>query len=60
MGRRRSRYVHPENEKRRRLANGTQLHGAAKEAAEKVGVKKVDISISYAGDKVAAVATAHL
>jgi fatty acid synthase subunit alpha len=37
-----------------------QLHGAAQEAAEKAGVKNVNVSISYTESHAAAIATAQL
>jgi fatty acid synthase subunit alpha len=37
-----------------------QLHGEAQEAAQKAGVKKVDVSISYTESHAAAIATAQL
>jgi fatty acid synthase subunit alpha len=37
-----------------------QLHGAALEAAEKAGIKKVNVSISYTENHAAAIATAQV
>jgi phosphopantetheinyl transferase (holo-ACP synthase) len=48
------------NQFERAETNSVQLHSAAQKAAAKVGVKKVEISISYTGTQAAAVAVAHM
>jgi len=40
-------------------ANWAQLHGDAKTAAQKAGVRKVGVSISHTDEQVVAVAVAH-
>lgn len=42
------------------VSNTSQLHGTALEAANKAGVKKVNVSISYTDSHAAAIATAVL
>jgi fatty acid synthase subunit alpha len=46
--------------KRHLLTSDLQLHGAALQAAEKAGIKKVNVSISYTDSHAAAIATALL